>query len=308
MHYVKREQSSFQFSKQNTPVLKIQSGERVTFQTYDCYSDQVTSEEQLVTSTSVDFSRVNPATGPVHVSGALPNDVLKVEIHDVKVRDWGVITTMPGTGPLAHKVETKTKIIPVENSCVAHFNDRIHFPIEPMIGVIGVAPAGEDVLCGYPGNHGGNIDTHVITKGATVYLPIGVEGALFGLGDVHASMGDGEISGTGIEIAAEVETTISVLKGQTIPRPMVETVDSWYTIASDDDITTAIRIACEDMQALLVEKWDLSPTDAYMLMSVAGDVQMCQCCKPSPVEVEVVARFRMPKIENMPRLVGCDQV
>ncbi len=300
MHYLPREQSSFQFSKENTPVLKIESGERVTFQTYDCFSNQVTSEEHLVTS--IDFSRVNPATGPVYVAGALPDDVLKVEIHDVKVRDWGVISTLPGTGPLTHRAETKTKIVPVENSCVAHFNERISFPVEPMIGVIGVAPAGDPVPCGHPGNHGGNIDTHVITKGSTVYLPIGVEGALFGLGDVHAAMGDGEIGGTGIEIAGEVETTISVLKGQTLPRPLVETADSWYTVAADHDITTAIRMACEDMQELLVTKWDLSLTDAYLLMSVAGDVQMCQCCKPSPVEV--VARFRMPKIDNMPRLIG----
>lgn len=300
MHYIKKEQSSFDFSKDNSPVLKITSGEQVTFQTYDCFSNQIQSESDLVTS--VDFSKVNPATGPVYVEGALPGDVLKIEIGQITVREWGVISTLPEMGVLWHRAETKTKIVPVENSSIAHFNERIHFPVNPMIGVIGVAPAGEAVPCGLPGDHGGNIDNHVITNGSVVYLPVYVEGALFALGDVHASMGDGEIGGTGIEIAGEVQTRISVLKGKTIPRPIVETDDSFYTVASNEDTQRAIQMACEDMQDLLVEKWDLSQTDAYLLMSVAGDVQMCQCCKPSPVDV--ISRFRMPKLENLPRLIG----
>ncbi|MGF9798591.1 acetamidase/formamidase family protein [Brevibacillus agri] len=300
MHYLSREQSVFSFSRHHQPVLRINSGQSVTFQTYDCFSNQIQTEADLVAS--IDFARVNPATGPVFVEEARPGDVLKVEVHDVRVRDWGVISTLPEMGVLIHKAEPKTKIITVENSSIAHFDERIRFDVTPMIGVIGVAPAGEDVPCGHPGAHGGNIDTHTITRGSIVYLPVNVEGALFALGDVHASMGDGEICGTGIEIAGEVDTTLSVVKGQTITRPMVETSDSWYTIAEDHDISRAIRIACEDMQTLLVEKWNLTPTDAYLLMSVAGDVQMCQCCKPSPVEV--VARFRMPKLKNMPRLIG----
>jgi amidase len=300
MHYLNRELSAFDFSKDNSPVLTINSGEKVTFQTYDCFSNQIQSESDLVTS--VDFSKVNPATGPVYVDGAQPGDVLKVEIGKITVREWGVISTLPEMGVLWHRAETKTKIVPVVDSSVAHFNERIHFPVNPMIGVIGVAPAGEAVPCGLPGDHGGNIDNHVITKGSIVYLPVFVEGALFGLGDVHASMGDGEIGGTGIEIAGEVETTITILKGKTIPRPFVETEDSWYTVASHEETQRAIQIACEDMQDLLVEKWDLTPTDAYLLMSVAGDVQMCQCCKPSPIDV--ISRFRIPKLENLPRLIG----
>ncbi|KPV43391.1 acetamidase/formamidase family protein [Alicyclobacillus ferrooxydans] len=299
-HYLSREQSVLEFSHANAPVLNIESGESVTFQTYDCFSDQIQSESDLVTS--IDLSRVNPATGPVFVKDARPGDILKVKIEDVRVRSWGVISTLPNMGVLIHTAETKTKIVPVDDSKIAHFNERIEFDVNPMIGVIGVAPAGESVPCGHPGAHGGNIDTHTITKGATVYFPVNVEGALFGLGDVHASMGDGEICGTGIEIAGEVTATLSVLRGHTITRPVVETDEAWYTVAEDHNLETAIRIACEDMQRLLVARWDLSPTEAYLLMSVAGDVRMCQCCKPSPVEQ--VARFRMPKLRNLPRLLG----
>lgn len=303
MHTLSKEQSVYSFDKNNKPVLTIQSGEEVTFNTYDCFNDQIQSEDQLVSS--IDFSTINPATGPVFIKDAMPGNILKVDIHDIQVRDWGVISTLPGSGILVHTCEQKTKIVKVENNKTVHFNDEIHFDASPMIGVIGCAPSGEPVPNMDPGDHGGNLDNHIITKGTTVYLPINVEGALFGLGDIHASMGDGEISGTGVEIAAEVKTTISTITSQTIIRPMVETDDSWYTVASNSNTDRAIQIACEDMQVLIAEKWNLSLVDAYLLMSVAGDVQMCQCCKPNPQSnMQVIARFRMPKLENMPALIG----
>ncbi|MEK3935710.1 acetamidase/formamidase family protein [Sporosarcina sp. FSL W7-1349] len=302
MHVLQKEQSVYKFDKDNTPALTIESGENVLFNTFDCFSDQIQSEDQLVTS--IDFSAVNPATGPVYVKGAQPGNILKVDIHDIQVRDWGVISTLPDIGILVHTVDPKTKIVKVEDHKIVHFNEEISFEAKPMIGVIGCAPAGEGIDNMYPGDHGGNLDNHVIKKGTTVYLPVNVEGALFGLGDIHASMGDGEICGTGVEIAASVETTLTTISGQTIPRPMVETKDSWYTVASNASTDRAIQIACEDMQTLLAKKWGLSLVDAYLLMSVAGDVQLCQCCKPNPgSDLEVIARFRMPKLAGMSPLI-----
>src|SRR5699024_2617048 len=110
-----------------------------------------------------------------------------------------------------------------------------------------------------------------------------------------------EISGTGIEISGEVETTISVIKGKTIPRPMVETSDSWYTVAIHEDTQSAIKISSEDMQDLLVEHWNLSPTDAYLLMSVAGDVEICQFLIRS--NLDLVSQIRIPNIYNMSQLI-----
>lgn len=302
MHVLQKEQSVYSYDKNHKPVLTIQSGDKVTFNTFDCFSDQIQSDEQIVSS--IDFSKVNPATGPVYIDGAQPGNTLKVEIHDIIVRDWGVISTLPHVGVLLHTCEQKTKIVKVEDNETVHFNEEIRFEAKPMIGVIGCAPAGDPVNNMDPGDHGGNLDNHIITKGTTVYLPVNVDGALFGLGDIHASMGDGEICGTGVEIAAEVETTISTITTQTIPRPMVETDDSWYTVASHTSTDRAIQIACEDMQALIAKKWNLSLVDAYLLMSVTGDAQLCQCCKPNPEsKMEVIARFRMPKLQNMPPLI-----
>ena len=118
MHYLKREQSIYSFSKNNPAQLSIKSGEKVVFETYDCFTNQIESEEDLVTT--IDFSRVNPATGPVFVEDTQPGDTLKVEIHDLKVRDWGVISTLPDIGVLIHRAETKTKIVKVEDSVTIH--------------------------------------------------------------------------------------------------------------------------------------------------------------------------------------------
>ena len=87
-----------------------------------------------------------------------------------------------------------------------------------MIGVIGVAPEGEPVNCGTPGSHGGNMDNTAITTGATLYFPVAVEGALFGCGDMHAAMGDGEISVSGAEVAGWATVTLTALPGPA-PRP-----------------------------------------------------------------------------------------
>src|SRR5699024_11453054 len=127
-------------------------------------------EDDLITE--VDFSKVNPATGPVYVEEAEPGDILKVDIHDIQVRDWGVICSIPVLGVLNERAETKTKIVSVEDSSIVQFNDEIKFDADLMVGVIGVAPAVVSIPTGLPGTHGGNIDIHVINVGYTVDLSL----------------------------------------------------------------------------------------------------------------------------------------
>ena len=126
----------YNFSADNEPVKKVKTGEKVRFKTLDCFSNQVESEDQLMTS--LDFSRVNPATGPVFVEGAKKGDVLVVDILEIEVEDRGFIATLPETGPLSKQSELRTKEIPIEDGHII-FND-VKLPIEPMVGVIGVAP------------------------------------------------------------------------------------------------------------------------------------------------------------------------
>ncbi|TBL76653.1 acetamidase [Paenibacillus thalictri] len=297
---IERDQFIFSFSGEHAPVLTVTSGEHVVLRTNDCFSGQIKGDQDLVTS--IDYGKINPATGPVFVEGALPGDVLKAEIVRISLDSHGVITTLPGIGTLIHQSEIQTKIIPVKEGRRLQFSDKIQFDCAPMIGVIGVAPSEGETACGHPGLHGGNLDTNCIAEGSTVYLPVFVPGALFALGDLHASMGDGEMCGTGVEIAGEVEVRLTVLKGMRLPAPVVETNHAWYTVSSDHDVLAAIRMASERMQEMIVRSWELSPTDAYLLMGAAGDVQMSQVCKPCPVET--VVRIRMPKLKGMPVLIG----
>ena len=226
--------------------------------------------------------------------GAEPGDTLCVEIQDIQLASQGFIGIKAGTGNLGHLAENYvTKIIRIEGD-TAHFDDRISFPVRPMVGVIGTAPAGEAVPTLYPGPHGGNMDHQDATVGSRVYLPVFVEGALFGLGDVHAAMGDGEISMLGIEICAEVIVGIELIKGESIARPWIETADAWITTGDAPKLVDAITIACEEMASLLQRKLAISFEEAYLLMSATGDVRIGQVCNPNnfPATIRVI----FPKI------------
>lgn len=284
----------YNFSPKNKPALRVEQGETVTLETLDCFSNQIKSENDELTS--VDFSKVNPATGPVYVNGAEQGDLLVVEILDVEVADQGVGINAPATGPLHDKVSNKTKIIDIEDGMVK-YND-ISFPMNPMIGVIGVAPKDEDVPCGFPGAHGGNLDNKKITTGSKLYFPVHVPGALFQCGDLHAAMGDGEIIGAGLEIAGTVKVKLNVIKGFSSERPILETEDKWYTIATAEQYTDALNLVTADMQQLLMEAYDWDATDAGIYMSLQGDVEVCQSCKPS--DLDIVLRFGVPKREGKP--------
>src|SRR5690625_3349094 len=137
----------YTFSPDHEPVAKVGQGEVVTLETLDCFSNQIHSEEDELTS--VDFSKVNPATGPVYVEGAEPGDYLVVDILDVQVADQGVGVNGPGMGPLQDKVGNDVKLLQVKDGKVT-FKD-MEFPVNTMIGVIGVAPKEGYIPCGMPG-------------------------------------------------------------------------------------------------------------------------------------------------------------
>mgnify|MGYP002411486794 FL=1 len=142
------------------------------------------------------------------------------------------------------------------------------------------------------------MDNKRITKGTRLYFPVNVSGALFQLGDLHATMGDGEICGTGIEIAGEVTVKLDVIKDFPTERPILETGDKWYTIANAVEYADALKLATEDMQKLIVKAYGWDATDAFLYMSIQGDIEICQGCKPAPGDM--VVRFGVPKIEDKP--------
>ena len=209
------------FSKDNAPCATAQPGEVLLFKTQDCFAGRIPNEDVTMKDLNFSYGFTNPAAGPVYIEGAEPGDVLVVDIYDVQVADHGVIATDDHCGPLYQTTDYRSKIIPIEDG-MADFNG-VKFPIDPMIGVIGTAPDGEDVIDGFVGAHGGNLDNKLITKGTRMYFPVRVPGALLQMGDVHATMGDAELCGTGIEIAAEITVKVSLVKDFELNWPVLET-------------------------------------------------------------------------------------
>ena len=278
-------------------MLEVEPGETVTFETNDCFTGQIRSESDLVTE--IDFSRINGATGPVAVKGAEPGDSLVVEILDVRPIEWGVATLIPGFGQLIDQVQTPlTRMFEVKDGMIRQ-NDRISFPAMPMVGVVGVATDGEKLSNGLAGRHGGNLDDHFHGKGATIYFPVRQPGGMFAVGDMHASMGDGEICFTGVEIAGEVDIRFDLLKGKQATWPVTELADRWLPHATAYDYADALQLVSEEAARLLVDEHGFSIEDAFIFLSVACDAGVAQACKPAE-GFGTIARFSIPKIDACP--------
>lgn len=268
----------FAMDKQNQSVLYVDSGERFIVETEDCFSHQIVEFDDVLDD-NFDYSRVNPATGPIFVNGCQPGDTLKVTIHKIEVESRGVVEVYPGWGPLGNKVEkAETKVVSISNGW-AKFGKYL-LPLHPMVGVIGVAPSGEAVSCRIPGPHGGNLDTVNIAEGAEIYLPVFVSGAKLALGDVHAIMGDGEICGTGVEIRSEVDIEVEICKSWQLSNPAVKTKESYFFIGSGKTVEEAIQIAAEEAVRFIQERNNISWTEAYMMTSIATDLLFSQVVNP----------------------------
>jgi amidase len=232
--------------------------------------------------------------------GAEPGDSLVAEILDVRPIDVGFACLIPGFGQLIDQVNAPvTRLFRVEGGWV-HMNEHVRFPAQPMVGVVGVATDGETLGNGLAGRHGGNLDDHLHGKGARMYFPVRQPGGMFAVGDMHASMGDGEICFTGVEIAGEVDIRFDLLKGKQGTWPVTELQDRWVPHATADDYDDALRLVAEEAARLLVDEWGFSMEDAFIFLSVACDAGVAQACKPAP-GFGTIARFAIPKIEATPQ-------
>ena len=280
----------YSMSAHNQAAASCQPGETVIFETQDCFSNQIQSEEVLFEST--DWDTINPATGPLKVEGAEIGDTLKVEIKKIELNNQGVMVTTPEESYLEGFItKSKTKILPIKNNKVI-FNDKINFDLKPMIGVIGTSPGENEkaVSCGTPASHGGNMDTKVIMAGTTLYLPVKVPGAMLAMGDLHAAMGDGEVGVTGVEAAGEVTVKVDLVKNKDLSDPLLETEAAFYTIASGTDVDAAVKKASNNMFRFLKERLDLHNNEISMLMSIICDLQISQVVDP-----QKTARMRVDK-------------
>ncbi|WP_026485630.1 acetamidase/formamidase family protein [Caldanaerobius polysaccharolyticus] len=284
---LKREKCIFKFSPFQDPAIKVSPNTSVEIETYDCFSDQIKTNDD--TLEKLDWDRVNPATGPIFIEGAEPGDTLKVIIEKIEIENRAVIATGKELGVLGDLFNTLiSKVVNIENNEVI-FSDKIRIPIKPMIGVIGVAPSDKEINCGTPGEHGGNIDTKLIAEGSIVYFPVFVKGALFALGDLHACMGDGEVCVSGTEVNGKVTVRFEVLKGLKINSPIVVNNECVSFIASASTLDEAANLAVRFAHNFIKEKTDMSSEDIVMLFSLIGDVEVSQIVDPLRT-----ARFTLP--------------
>jgi amidase len=297
-HRVSRDDVIWAFGPNLEPVLEVEPGAVVTFETNDCFTGQIQTEDDLVTE--IDFARVNSATGPVAVRGAEPGDSLVAEILEVRPGPRGFATLIPGIGQLIDKVRSPvTQVFEVDGDTI-RMNDRVSFPTRPMMGVIGVATGGDEVGNGWAGQHGGNLDNHLHGPGARVFLPVRQPGGMFAVGDMHASMGDGEVCFTGVEIGGEVTIRLDLLKGKQATWPVTELGDRWIAHGTaGPDFMEALDNACEEAARLLVDQWGFTMEEAFIFLSVACDANICQACRPQ--EFSTIARVAIPKIDATPR-------
>ena len=288
MHQLGDERVLFAFARDLEPALRVASGDTVRIRTQDCFGNQVqTPEDEL---DEIDWDAINPATGPVFVEGAKAGGSLKVRIENIEFDDQTCSATGQDEGVCGNRfTEWATHYCKIQGNTLA-WDERLNIPLRPMIGVIGVAPEGEPVNCGTPGSHGGNMDNTAITTGATLYFPVAVDGALFGCGDMHAAMGDGEVSVSGAEVAGYATVTLTAMPELKLVNPLIENDTHFGIIVSAESLDAAAELAVQQMVDLLASRTNESEADLVMLLSLVADVQVCQMVDP-----QKTVRFMVPK-------------
>ena len=280
------------FSADHPPVVTVESGATILLSTADCFKGQIRDEGTLVSQ--VDRSLANPATGPVAIDGAEPGDTLAVDILELSPAVWGLTVAAPGMGLLGELVDQERTYL-IEVGLDGIRLGAVKIPYRPMLGVIGVAPACGAVSTVRPGAHGGNLDCTLIRQGATVYLPVAVPGALFAAGDMHAAMGDGEISGTGIEVPGTALLCLRVIKGLTIDAPWVETGDSLVAIASAETLDAAVRAATMRAVRYIASSLSIDFVEAYVLAGAALRLRICQVVNPLATVRAEIPKWLLPE-------------
>lgn len=285
----------YHFSKEQVPALRVTPPIALNVETLDCFSGQLCNPDDKIEQ--LDWERVNPATGPIFVEGAEPGDTLKITINHIDLDEKGIVCCLENEGVLGHMIQgTHLRIAPITGNSVKYLDFEI--PVKKMIGVIGVAPAEGAINTGTPGPHGGNMDTIMITEGSSVYFPVFVPGALFALGDCHGAMGDGEIGVSGLEVPAQVNLSIELIKGKAPKYPMLADNENFAVIVSRPTVDEAISLATELMCSFLEERMPAySRPEIIMLMSLVGDVRISQVVDPEKTVRFVFPRKYAPNVE-----------
>lgn len=293
-------------------VLTVSDGDRVTIQTFSGREEvlptlgsgmTVAPEQRKILA--ADLPRhAHLLTGPVAIEGAMPGDVLKINIEKVELgADWGYSVvrptsgTLPGEFPVSKATVTQIPIDRSNQTCKLPWGASL--PLAPFFGVMGVAPPPNwgELTSIQPRIHGGNMDLKLLTENTTLYLPVHVEGALFSCGDGHGCQGDGEVCITALETALTGTFRFELLKSSTtqIDFPRAETPTEIISMGFHASLDVALQIALREMIVMIRERVGITQTEAYQLCSLAADFAVTQSVNQ---EKGVHGRLRKALLEN----------
>lgn len=294
---IARDHHVYSFDRGHEAVLRIASGDTVVVETYDCFTNKLDSPEQVFASEADLLALIgayNPVNRPIYVDGAKPGDRLAVRIDDIALGRHApyAVTTMTGdfAGICGSRIpvegaEPDTRICRLDDGHITFPTRRgaITLPTRPMVGTVGTAPADRSWISLHSDPaHGGNMDCPSVTAGATVVLPVNVEGGLLSLGDVHAAMGDAEITGTALETNADVTITVDLVR-QSDRRgadlPWLETAETLGAIGCEFGVPTETNLAhaFRALLAVLKDQHGLETVEALELLGAAARVEINQC-------------------------------
>jgi amidase len=316
MQCIVREQArKFAFDWRDQPLLRVKPGETFEIETWDASSGYFkTPDDKAIPGKRPGFDRsppqANPIGGPVYVEGAQRGDTLSVKIERIQVEGYSWIAVGPRRGPLGDSArfpdcsaDYTTKIFKhtpgpsgTTTDGTLHFSDKIAWPITPFVGTFGVAPDREvTTSIDGQGDWGGNLDIRDACPGNTILLPIYHEGALFYLGDVHASQGDTEFTGTAAETQSTVRLKLELIKGKRVPFVRIDKPESIIALDFYRPLEVAVETATIRLVDWLVSDYGFKPVDAYCLVSTCPDfrINVYQMCKIG--KLSYVAGAEIPK-------------
>jgi acetamidase/formamidase len=289
------------------PVKHLRPGDILESNSLDCFGNAIQKPGDKLSLAAGD----NPLTGPFFVDGADPGDTLVVHFLDLRVDSkQGLGAFAPGFGalnatgytPMLHEpLPEKIWFYPIDDKGntgtfqALDSNYKVKIPLHPFLGCVGVAPQnGEARSSVVPAEFGGNMDAPEASAGNTLYLPVGVTGALLYFGDGHAAMGDGEIAGTAIEVPMRVRLRVDVLKGKRPRWPRFENESRIMAAGIYRPLDDALRIAYTELVHWIHADYGLSELDAYELLSQVGHAHVTEMVDPNYVVIASVEKKYLP--------------
>jgi acetamidase/formamidase len=282
--------------REHPPVAVVAPGTRLRIETELNIGDVLRTKEERFEPGMLKLPFVNPVTGPIAVEGATPASVLVCRLEEMELVPPGFTALVPGFGPFVDWIRRRdfgvhSRVVDVQDGEVL-WDDRTRIPVSPMVGTIGTAPLLESISTIDNGPHGGNMDVQEIGPGATLYLPIAVDGGLFFLGDCHAVQGDGELCGIGaIEIRTRTTVTLVLRpRPEAMGWPRLETDEHIAAIASARPLEDAFRIAVEELVGWMVADYGFTAPDAVLLLGQVAEARCTQLVNPKYTYIAKIAK------------------